>query len=82
MPTEEPLRGVRTIEQTGKFWKGLQLGSFAVWVVAVIIFAVALSTGDPGAGVTSSLTFLSVILWIGSIAMFIIGKVGAWWHHG
>lgn len=65
-----------TIEQTGKQFKGLQLASvFAIIIGVIFIFA----------GIGSSSGFASgfgFLLFFGGIALYLVARFGAWWHHG
>lgn len=60
-----------TTEQTGKRYKAIQLmGTFLAIIGAILL------TVDPTLAAGGSLC-----LFIG-LTLFLIGRVGGWWHHG
>jgi hypothetical protein len=71
---------VVTIQQTGKKWKGLLLlAKLCGWFSVYLIFSPFLGGApfDPHyVGVTAGL------LIIAAIGLGVIGRFGAWWHHG
>lgn len=62
--------GAQTIQRTGKRWKGAQgLGALGCAVGAVLAFV------PQAAGVGFALLG-------GGAALFLFGRLGAWWAHG
>jgi len=74
-PVETAGGKTHVIEATGKKWKTVQLIGMIVLVIG--IFSCIASTRGPdgsyGVGVS--------IPWIG-LAVYLFGRVSAWWHHG
>jgi len=66
-----PQRAVQTVEQTSKTWKGLQLlGGVAM----ALGFGCCLLAGEENPGGTA-------VLLVGGFIVYMIARVGAWWHH-
>ena len=57
------------IEQTGKAYKSQMLGG-AVLVCVGILAAIG---GSPTAG---------VLMLLGGVVLYFVGRIGAWWNHG
>ena len=67
---------VQTIEATGKDWKVVQAMGAGVMVLGVLSCAGGLSSNS------SSVVAPGAWLSLAGLALFIIGRVGAWWEHG
>ena len=65
---------VRTIQQTSKKWKLLQLVGVVAIIVGVVSCASSMSDPDPNMSCTG-------ISWLIGAPAIIVGKLGAWWHH-
>lgn len=63
-----------TIQATGKTWKELQLLSGLAFAIGIVWLFISVSIGT----VSSTALFLSIIGFTG----YLVGRVGAWWHHG
>ena len=70
------IQNVVTVQQTAKIWKLL----YVIGVVGLIVSTAAtfLGLGLEAAG----LTIAGVCGTVTSIAVYIIGRFGAWWFHG
>ncbi len=67
-------RGVQTVEATGKGWKGVQLvGGFIFLAMMALTCAANADSANP---------VFFVLGAIGGLVLFVLGRVGAWWHHG
>lgn len=85
---------VRLIELTSKKWKMkqlvgglLMLGGTVVGIAALCIIAVITDRpkqSDPILGVIAlySVIAISCLAWIVGLCLYVVGRVGAWWHHG
>ncbi len=63
-----------TVQETGKLWKGCQfIGALALIAGAVSCTVLMQSAERPGA-------FTALLLGVG-LALFVIGRGGAWWFH-
>lgn len=72
-----PIAGNPTeIEATGKEWKSIQLFSVLGVIFGMIIFFVGAAKSSNGA------MGFGVICFLGGLIGFMIGRIGAWWHHG
>lgn len=69
--TDRP-QPVQTVEMTSKKWKAMQLIGVLVSVVAGALWALI---PFPGANALAWFFF-------GGLAVWIIGRIMAWWHHG
>lgn len=83
IPFVEP-PDVQTIEQTGKFWKGLLVAGFLFMLIGcpgsvVLSMAQTNETSD-----SSELIAVSVMAAIGMAGalMCLVSRIGGWWHHG
>lgn len=70
-----PIGRGQLIEQTGKQWKVIQLLGFLVCIVGVVV-----SCGSLGAENTFKLPGFLILL--AGLIVFMLGRFGAWWHHG
>ncbi|NLG65678.1 MAG: hypothetical protein GX537_08755 [Actinobacteria bacterium] len=69
-------RGVRTVEQTAKKWKGLQLiGCFGL--MASIVWAIVAGQSDSIEAIVGPL-----MAGVVSAAIYMYARIMAWWHHG
>lgn len=64
------------IEQTGKGWKKVQLWGALAFFGGVVMAVVSASSSSPGP------IALFAFVAIGGVVTMIVGRVGAWWHHG
>lgn len=71
------VRGTRTVEQTGKSWKALQLLA-VVGLVWAIIWGSMLPETKKGV----AMDVRPILLGVGSFAALVLAKLGAWWNHG
>lgn len=74
---------VQVIERTSKRWKTIQLYSGLSVLLGMMTCFGAIS-GPPGTDADAKKVFAVVagfLLWGGTLG-FIVGRVGAWWHHG
>ena len=71
----EPQNRIQTIEQTGKKWKLTILIGAVIFSLGACVWFLILAQGK-GA--------LNVGAWISlsGIAVYSIGRIGAWWQHG
>jgi uncharacterized membrane protein HdeD (DUF308 family) len=60
---------IQTIQATAKKWKAIQIGGGLIALVGVVL-------AFTGAG-TVSLVPAAI-----GFAVLIVGRIGAWWHHG
>ena len=74
-----PLAGVVTTERTAKGWKLLQLVGGVGSVVAVVMLLVGMGMPDGAESSVGTIGALSLPLLLGA---FVMGRLGAWWHHG
>ena len=74
-----PMKRPVTIEATGKTWKFVQLigAGMAIWGTVGCMMTDTTKPGDASAGMA-----LNILLLIGGIAVFVFGRIGAWWFHG
>lgn len=69
---QAPLGGTVSIEATGKRYKLLQLAGAIAITLAVVSCAVAAPTSRDWSG----------FVFLTGIALYSVGRVGAWWNHG
>jgi hypothetical protein len=62
-----------TTEQTSKRHKGMQLAGAAVMCLGMVSCAAGAGSGKAGVGM--------FVFFVGAI-MYVVGRFGAWWHHG
>lgn len=70
-PTQKPT--IQTIEQTSKRWKGLQLVGFILCGLGLVITF----SGETGPGAINP----GPIMFIVGLAIYILARFSAWWHH-
>jgi len=70
-------RGTQTIEATGKPWKLCQLLGALGLITSVVWAMITGQSNDPGAALG-----FAILLGLLSLALFIVGRIGAWWFHG
>lgn len=77
-------RGTRTIEQTAKSWKALQLCGALGLIVCVIGCGFTCAGGDGQGPMDDDVarSGLFVLAGLVSLSLFIVGRLGAWWYHG
>jgi hypothetical protein len=65
-----------TIEKTGKGWKAIGCLSLAVFFfgLLLLIFGVMVPA--------AAIAIIGGILIAASLAIYIVGRAGAWWYHG
>ena len=72
----DPPTDVQAIEATGKTWKIVQgLG------VLVIVLGMLTCTGSANGGDGSLMVAGGWLTFVGFV-LLVVGRVGAWWHHG
>jgi hypothetical protein len=67
---------VQAIEQTGKFWKFIQLASVLLIIISFIFIMIGANSTPKDIPVWS---IVGIVL---GLPMFILGRLGAWWFHG
>lgn len=74
------VRGTRTVEQTGKIWKAtILLG--AAGLLWSIIWGMTSEAPATGRGAGPTVNPLPILLGVGSFAVLLFGRLGAWWFH-
>jgi uncharacterized membrane protein HdeD (DUF308 family) len=74
-----PMKRPTTIEATGKKWKGIQLFSGIAFIIGIFWCIGDCSSMMAGSQETSSSGWVWFIV-LGFLG-FVIGRIGAWWHH-
>ena len=72
---------IHTIEATGKNWKLVQLAG-AVGIILGLVTCTGVIQPDVAESTAHRWGVASGWLWFVGLSLFIIGRVGAWWHHG
>lgn len=73
----------QVVEQTGKQWKALQLfGGLGVAVGTVMLCSGLATAGNKGWKQQEPAFDIGCGIAIVGIVVFLIGKIGGWWHHG
>lgn len=75
-----PAKEVQTIEKTGKRWKVLILFG-TILMISGLTSCILRSAEATESSDTASLG-LGLLLFFGGFTIAIIGRFGAWWHHG
>lgn len=68
----------RTVEATGKGWKGLSLLS-ALGLIVFVSWSCVQHQEHPGPNQTFAMTVLGSVV---CLLLFIFSRIGAWWYHG
>lgn len=72
-----PGQTARTIEATGKKWKLITILGIVATVCGIV--GCVAQASNPA---TQSEAVMSTWLCMGGIALWISGRIGAWWYHG
>ena len=76
-----PPRRVQTIQATAKKWKLLQLLGALGMIASVSYGAAKVSTGA-NAVVAGEAIAIGILGFITSLAIYLFGRIAAWWFHG
>ena len=75
-----PAKEVQTIEKTGKRWKLLIL--FGTILMISGLTSCILGSAEATDSTETASLGTGFLLFFGGFAIAVIGKFGAWWHHG
>lgn len=71
-----------TTQQTSKKWKGIQGLGCLTSLTALTILMISVAMTDQSNSKSQAMTGASAILWLmGGLAVYTVGRVGAWWCH-
>jgi len=77
-----PLGAPTLIEQTAKRWKSVQILGAVLMLLGLVLGLVFLYTTKVSDSSVRPVLACLVPFLVAGVSVYVVGRVGAWWHHG